>query len=157
MHNPIAFSLPALFSCVALSACSVVQTTADVAKAGVSIASTVGNTAVGAASATVSAASMAKTVTVATANTAIAGAALIGSGVTAAVMLSRGKEISHAPVTARAADAFIMADGRVAETQGCDQVASGKPGILVVDRDGKYEVRVDGVGACNVVRLKDVP
>jgi hypothetical protein len=157
MNNKTPLVASVLFSCAALSACSVISTTADVAKAGVSIASTVGNTAVGAASATVSAASAAKTVTVATANTAIAGAALVGSGVTAAIMLSRGNEISHAPVTARAADAFVMADGRIAETQGCEQVVSGKPGILVVDRDGKHEVRVNGVGACNVVRLKDAP
>jgi hypothetical protein len=154
MRNTRFTSWAVLFSCVALSACSVIQTTADVAKAGVSVASTVGNTAVGAASATVSAASTAKNMSLATANTAIAGAALIGSGVTAAVVLSRGSEISHAPVTARAPDAFATADGRIAETQGCDQVSVGKPGILVVDRNGKYEVRIDG-SACTVMRLKD--
>lgn len=128
------------------------------------MAATVGNTAVGAASATVAAASAtvaaasaAKTVTVATANTAIAGAALVGSGVTAAVMLSRGSEISHAPVTARAPDTFAMNDGKIAETQGCDQVSAGKPGILVMDRSGKYEVRIEGTSACSVLRVKDAP
>jgi hypothetical protein len=164
----------------ALTACSVVRTTADVAGAGVSAigstvsttasvaktvvdvglktvstAATVGSAAVSAGSATLSAASAAKSVTVATANTAIAGASLVGSGVMATAAMSRDAEISHTPVVASAVDTFVMQDGRILHTQGCENIDVGRPAVLVIDRDGRHEVRMSGAAHCTVVRMKD--
>jgi hypothetical protein len=152
--------------------CSVVKTTADVASAGVSAAGTVvtttaavaktgadiglksASTAATVGSATLSAASAAKTVTVATANTAIAGAALIGGGVATAVVMSRGAELSHTNVVANGADVFAAQDGRELQTSGCEAVEIGRPGLLVIERDGTHEVRIVGQSSCKVVRIK---
>jgi hypothetical protein len=178
--SPVFRALVGTVFCCSLASCSIVRTTADVAGTGVSAvgtivsttasvakttadiglktastAATVGSAVVAAGSATISAANAAKSVTVATVNTAIAGASLVGGGIAAAVAMSRDAEISHTNVTATAADTFATSDGRTLQTQGCENVDTGRPGVLVIDRDGKYEVRVNGVANCAVVRMKD--
>jgi hypothetical protein len=141
---------------------AVVSTTASVAKTGAEIglkvastAASVGSATAAAGAASVNAASAAKSVSVATANTAIAGAALVGTGIGAASRMSREGELSHTTVLASAPDVFVTNDRRTLQTQGCDAIETGRPGLLVVDRDGKHEVRVSGGTNCTVLRIVD--
>jgi hypothetical protein len=48
-----------------------------------------------------------------------------------------------------------MQDGRILQTQGCQNIDAGRPAVLVIDRDGRHEVRVSGAAHCMVVRIKD--
>ncbi len=151
----------------ALTGCSAIKTTADVAGTAVvtsvKVASAVAGTTVDVAkgavttgvvvgSAAVATASAAKSLSLATASVAISGASLVGSAVMWGIQLRRSDDFLHAPVTSAGGGRFISAEGRVIETEKCTEIAPQLPAVLVYAKDGDVQVRVNG-SACRVVRV----
>ncbi len=150
-----------------IPACSVVKTTADVASTALvttaKVATTVAGTTVDVAkgavttgavvgSATVSAASTAKSLALSTASVAISGASLVGSAVMWGIQMKKSDDFSHAPVTSSGGGRFISVEGKLIETEGCEETAPQTPGVLVYGKDGDVQVRVSGT-ACKVLRV----
>jgi hypothetical protein len=165
LRRIVLFSFPLGLATV-LAACGTLETTASVAKAGVSVvgttvsttanvakttadlglktvstAATVGSVAMSAGSAAVSAGAAAKNASAATAAVAVAGAVAVGSAVKWGIEFSRSNELQFAPVVADGANIFVTKEGARVATSGCDASRANEPALLVINRSGEYHVR----------------
>jgi hypothetical protein len=163
----------------ALTACSTIETTANVAKAGASVVgtavsttatvatttaelglktastvATVGGTAASAGSAAISAGAAAKTASAATAVAAVAGATAVAGAVKWGIEFSRENELEYANVKADGGDRFSSREGSRIITQDCNEARAGEPGLLVTRRSGDFYVRMNG-RECQVLFINE--
>jgi hypothetical protein len=170
----------AIGSAAALVACSTIETTANVAKAGASVvgtavtttaavatttaelglktasaAATVGSTAAAAGSAAISAGAAAKNATAATAAVAVAGASVAAGAVKWGIEFSRDSDLEYANVAADGGDRFSSREGSRIITQDCHEARVGEPALLVTRRSGDFRVRMSG-RECQVLFINEV-
>jgi hypothetical protein len=164
---------------LALAACSTIETTGNVIKAGASVAgtavtttasvaatsaelglktastvATVGSTVASAGSAAVSAGAAAKTATAATAAVAVAGASVAVSAVKWGMEFSRDNDIQYASLITDGGDRFSSGEGARITTQDCSDARVGEPALLVTRRSGEFYVRTNG-RECLVLSIND--